>query len=96
MAPALTGSGSLERGLKRYRRLHARRLRTHAFFIHDYSGGRRLNPAERLLFAGAARDGKLAVRFDRFGTRQIGPIRMMVTAVPRSLVVNARHALAGS
>jgi len=93
VGPALAGRGSLGRGLKRYRRLHNRHLRGHAFLIHDYSTARRFNPAERMIFSGAARDGKLAVCFDRFGTRQIGPARMMATALPRSLYVNARHAL---
>ena len=67
VAPALAGEESLERGLKRYRRRHARKLRGHAFFINDYSSGRKLNPAERMLFAAAARDTKVAVRFDKFG-----------------------------
>ena len=35
--PALRGEESLERGLKRYRRLHKRKLGGHAFMIHDYS-----------------------------------------------------------
>ncbi len=92
--PPLTGRGSLGRGLKRYRRLHNRHLRGHAFLIHDYSTGRRFNLAERLLFSGAARDPELSVSFDRFATRQIGAVRMMATAMPRSVVVNARHAVA--
>lgn len=94
VGPALAGRGSLERGLKRYRRLHNRHLRGHAFLIHDYSTGRRFNPAERLLFSAAARDRELSARFDRFATRQIGPARMMATTLPRALYVNARHALA--
>lgn len=92
--PALAGRGSLARGLRRYRRLHNRHLRGHAFFIHDYSTARRFNPAERLLFAAAARDPELAVTFDRYGTRQIGPARMMAAMVPRSLVLETRQALA--
>lgn len=94
VGPALGGRGSLERGLKRYRRLHNRHLRGHAFLIHDYSTARRFNPGERLLFSAAARDRKVSARFDRFATRQIGPVRLMATAVPRSILVNARHALA--
>ena len=43
--PALHGEESLERGLKRYRRLHKRKLGGHAFMIHDYSTGRKLTPA---------------------------------------------------
>jgi 2-polyprenyl-6-methoxyphenol hydroxylase-like FAD-dependent oxidoreductase len=95
VGPALRGSGSLERGLKRYRRLHRTRLGGHAFLTSDYSTGRRFNPAERALFSAAARDTEVAVRVDRFATRQVGPVRMMATALPRSLYVNTRHALAG-
>jgi 2-polyprenyl-6-methoxyphenol hydroxylase-like FAD-dependent oxidoreductase len=94
VAPSLAGSGSLERGLKRYRRAHRRHLRGHAFFIHDYSTGRRFNPAERMIFSAAARDPELSIRFDRFATRRVGPTRMMTSMVPRSILVNARHALA--
>jgi 2-polyprenyl-6-methoxyphenol hydroxylase-like FAD-dependent oxidoreductase len=93
VTPALRGEESLERGLKRYRRLHKRKLAGHAFMIHDYSTGRRFSPPERALFAGAARDPKLAARFDRFGTRQIGPARMLATTLPRTFYVNARHAM---
>jgi 2-polyprenyl-6-methoxyphenol hydroxylase-like FAD-dependent oxidoreductase len=93
VAPALAGEESLAQGLKRYRRRHAKQLRGHAFFIHDYSNGRRLNPAERFLFSAAARDEKLAIPFDHFATRQIGPAQMFARTIPRAVVVNARHAL---
>jgi len=92
--PAFEGTESLEQGLERYRRRHARELGGHAFFIHDYANGRRLNPAERLMFSAAARDPKAAELFDRFGTRQIRPQKMMPRALPRAIAVNARHALA--
>ena len=61
----------------------------------DFATGRRLNPGERMLFAASARDEELAVRFDAFGSRRIGPARMFATTVPRALLVNARHALRG-
>jgi 2-polyprenyl-6-methoxyphenol hydroxylase-like FAD-dependent oxidoreductase len=93
VTPALRGEESLDRGLKRYRRLHKRKLAGHAFMIHDYSTGRPMSPPERALFAGAARDPKLAARFDAFGTRQIGPARMLATTLPRTFYVNARHAM---
>jgi 2-polyprenyl-6-methoxyphenol hydroxylase-like FAD-dependent oxidoreductase len=96
VAPALRGSEPLERSLKRYRRRHARALRGHAQMIYDYAGGRRFNPAERLLFSAAARSERLAGTFEGFGSRNIGPARMLASAVPGSLVVNARHALAGA
>jgi 2-polyprenyl-6-methoxyphenol hydroxylase-like FAD-dependent oxidoreductase len=93
VAPALADAEPMRRGLKRYRRRHARQLRGHAFFIHDYATGRKMNPAERFLFAAAARDDRVAATFDRFGTRQVGPARMFAGAIPRGLFVNARHAV---
>ena len=92
--PALQGAEPLEKGLQRYRRRHARGLRGHAFFIHDYSTGRRFNPAERMAWSAAARDPKAASILDAYGTRQIGPARMMPRMLPRAIAVNARHALA--
>jgi 2-polyprenyl-6-methoxyphenol hydroxylase-like FAD-dependent oxidoreductase len=92
--PALRGDESLEQGLERYRRRHRRELGTHAFFIHDYATGRRLNPAERLIFSAAARDPKSALLFERFGSRQLRPQELMPRALPRAIAVNARHALA--
>lgn len=92
--PALRGDESLEKGLARYRRRHAKELRGHAFFIHDYSTGRRFNPAERMIWSAASRDPEMATILDSYGTRQIGPSRMLPRALPRAVAVNARHALA--
>jgi 2-polyprenyl-6-methoxyphenol hydroxylase-like FAD-dependent oxidoreductase len=94
VAPALRGEEPLERGLARYRQRHRRELRGHAFMIHDYATGRPLKRGERLLFAAAARDPKVATAFDEMGTRQIKPGRMLAKALPRAVAVNARHALA--
>jgi 2-polyprenyl-6-methoxyphenol hydroxylase-like FAD-dependent oxidoreductase len=91
--PALHGEEALEKGLKRYRRLHKRKLGGHAFMIHDYATGRPVSPPERMLFRAASRDPKLASRFDAFATRRIGPARMLATTVPRAMFVNARHAI---
>jgi 2-polyprenyl-6-methoxyphenol hydroxylase-like FAD-dependent oxidoreductase len=93
VAPALHGEEPLERGLKRYRRLHKRKLAGHAFLIHDYSTGRKLSRPERMLFKAAVRDPKVATTFDRFATRQIGPAETFAKTVPRSIYVNARNAL---
>lgn len=93
VAPALRGEEELASGLKRYRRAHRRGLRGHASIINDYSSGRKMNPGERLIFAGAARDPQLATKFEAFGTRCIGPARFFATAMPRSIFVNATHAL---
>jgi hypothetical protein len=93
VAPALRGEADLEAGLRRYRRKHARRLNGHAFMIHDYSTGRKMQPPERILFSGAARDPRAAAVFDAFGTRQIGVARMMATGMPLAIAANVRYAL---
>jgi menaquinone-9 beta-reductase len=93
VAPALRGEAELEAGLRRYRRAHSRHLRGHAWMIHDYATGRKMQPPERLLFSGAARDPRAARIFDRFGARQIGAGRMMATGMPVAALANARHAL---
>jgi 2-polyprenyl-6-methoxyphenol hydroxylase-like FAD-dependent oxidoreductase len=93
VAPALHGEESLERGLKRYRRTHKRRLGGHEFMIRDYSSGRKLTPPERMLFSAAVRDPKIAATFDKFATRQVGPVKTLSKTIPRSILVNARHAM---
>lgn len=95
VAPALLGAESLEQGLERYRRRHTRGLRGHTVTITDYSSGRKLNPGERLIFSAATmNDERLARTFEAFGSRNVGPARTFATAIPRSLYVHARHALA--
>jgi 2-polyprenyl-6-methoxyphenol hydroxylase-like FAD-dependent oxidoreductase len=93
VAPALRDGSSLQPGLDRYRRRHRRGLRGHAAIINEYASGRKMNPGERLIFSAAARDQRLAESFEAFGTRSIGPARFFASAMPRSLAVNARHAL---
>jgi flavin-dependent dehydrogenase len=93
VAPALRGEEALEAGLRRYRRRHTRHLRGHAWMIHDYATGRKMQPPERLIFSGAALDPRVASIFDKFGTRQIGVTRLMATGMPLAALANARHAL---
>lgn len=93
VASALRGEADLEKGLRRYRRKHALRLGGHAYMIHDYSTGRKMQPPERLIFSGATRDPHVAEVFDAFGARQIGFTRMIATGVPLAALANARHAL---
>jgi menaquinone-9 beta-reductase len=93
VAPALRGEADLEKGLRRYRRKHAWRLGGHAYMIHDYSTGRKMQPPERLIFSGATRDPHVAEIFDAFGTRQIGFTRMTLTGMPLAAIANVRHAL---
>lgn len=93
VGPALRGEEPLDRGLARYRRRHRRELRGHAFLINDYATGRRLGLMERVLFAAAARDPKVAAGFDALGTRRKKPGRVLATVAPRAVAVNARHAI---
>jgi flavin-dependent dehydrogenase len=93
--PALRGEEDLERGLKRYRKEHRRQLRGHAFLIHDQADGRRFNPGERMLFAAAARDPKVAAIVDEMATRRSRPAGDKARAIPRAMLVNARNALSG-
>ncbi len=92
VAPALLGSASLTQGLARYRRTHARALRGHAAMIYDYAGGRKFNPGERVLFSAAVKDERVARVNEAFGSRNIGPARMLATGVPLALAAHARSA----
>jgi 2-polyprenyl-6-methoxyphenol hydroxylase-like FAD-dependent oxidoreductase len=91
-APLVAGE-PLATGLRRYRRAHRRALRGHAMAMYDYSGGRRFNPGERLTFSAATYDDGVARVFEEFGTRSIGPARMLARAVPRSILAHARRSL---
>jgi 2-polyprenyl-6-methoxyphenol hydroxylase-like FAD-dependent oxidoreductase len=95
VAAALLGAESLEQGLERYRRRHARGLRGHTLTITDYSSGRKLSPPERMLFSAVAMgDERLARTFEAFGSRNVGPARTFASAFPRAMYVHARGALA--
>jgi 2-polyprenyl-6-methoxyphenol hydroxylase-like FAD-dependent oxidoreductase len=93
LAPALHGAEPLAAGLRRYRRRHRRQLRGHAYLIHDYATGRRMQLPERLGFSSAARDPELAVILDAYATRQIRPTQMMVRFIPKAIASDARRAL---
>jgi 2-polyprenyl-6-methoxyphenol hydroxylase-like FAD-dependent oxidoreductase len=93
VGPALLRGDALDESLERYRRRYRRGLRGHALLMVDFATGRKLNAGERMLFSASARDEQLAIRFDAFGSRRIGPARMFATTIPRAIAVNARHAL---
>jgi flavin-dependent dehydrogenase len=93
VAAALRGDEPLERGLARYRRVRARRLRAHTWLIHDYSSGRRLNPVERMLFSAGAADPVVADRLEAFGTRNMGAGSFFVSGLGRAAAVHARRKL---
>ncbi len=91
VAPALHGTEPLAAGLSRYRRRHRRELRGHAFLIHDYTSGRKMQLPERVSFAAAARDPDLAVILDAYATRQIRPTQMMARFIPRAIASGVRQ-----
>jgi menaquinone-9 beta-reductase len=91
VAAALLGAEPLERGLRRYRRRRMRELSGHALLIHDYAGGRKFRPPELRLNAAAVHDERLARTFEAFGTRNIGPARMLATVMPRVAMLSARR-----
>lgn len=78
VAPALaTGDpASVDRAASSYARKHKRRLLPHQKLMIDTSSGRDFNPLEKLLFAGAARDPRVADRFFDFGTRNASPLAL--------------------
>lgn len=92
VAPALAGAESLEAGLARYRRRHARGLRGHTTLMLGYASGRRFNAGERMIFSAAARDQEVARQFEALGTRRVGPARAFASTLPRALAVHARGA----
>jgi 2-polyprenyl-6-methoxyphenol hydroxylase-like FAD-dependent oxidoreductase len=93
VAPALSGAEPLQRGLKRYRRRHARGLGGHTNTILDYAGGRKFNAGERLLFSTATYDERTARVFEAFGSRNIGPVQMIASAVPLVMLARARRSI---
>jgi flavin-dependent dehydrogenase len=93
VAPALGGSESLERGLRRYRRRHSRGLKGHTREILDYATGRKINFGERFFFSTAAYDERTARVFEAFGSRNIGPGRMFATGIPLATLANARRSI---
>jgi hypothetical protein len=95
VAGALRGEEALGKGLSRYRRRHARGLGGHAAMIHGYANGRRLNRGERVIFSAAAHDERAARVVEAFGSRNIGPARMLATATPLALAAHARRAVTG-
>ena len=68
-------------------------LRGHASMIYDYAGGRKFNPGERMLFSAATYDQRVSRIMEAFGTRNIGPARMLATGVPLALAAHLRHGL---
>jgi len=93
VAPALGGTESMDRGLQRYRRRHARGLKGHTREILDYATGRKINAGEKLFFSAASYDERTAKVFEAFGSRNIGPGRMLATGIPLAVLATARRSV---
>jgi menaquinone-9 beta-reductase len=87
-AEALRQGADLAPHLRRYGRMHRRRLAGHDFVVCDYSRVRNFNPIERLVYAAAVHD-PAALHFHAFGNRHIGVSRFLAPRAggsgPRSL-----------
>jgi menaquinone-9 beta-reductase len=93
VAPALHGAETMQKGLKRYRRRHARSLGGHTRMILDYADARKINGGEKMLFAVASWDERTGRVFEAFGSRNIGPVRMFATAIPLAMLATARQSI---
>ncbi len=93
LAPALGGAESVDRGLQRYRRRHARGLKGHTREILSYATGRKINAGERLFFSTASYDERTAKVFEAFGSRNMGPGRMLATGMPLAVFASARRSV---
>src|SRR4051794_20046050 len=61
----------VDAALDGYRKEHRRRLLGHYLMMSDYATGRRLSGVEKLMFAGGAKDQRIADEFLAFGSRAI-------------------------
>ncbi|MDQ1635452.1 MAG: hypothetical protein QOJ32_2261 [Frankiaceae bacterium] len=89
--PLLRG-GDVERGLVRYRRKVRNQLGPHYLMISDYASGRPFNALERLLYAAAVVDPKVAKAFGRVGGRLSSPALVLSPAMLTRMVRARRRA----
>ena len=67
-------SGDVDSGARSYQRKHKRQLLLHQFINMESARKLKLNPLERLLFAGAVWDGKVAEHVVAVGSRNRSPL----------------------
>ena len=88
-ASALLRAGDVDPGLRRYAARHRQVLAGHHRLMSDYADGRGFNPMERLLYAAAVRDPRLARHVVEFGERRMSVRKFLSpNMVMRSLLVN--------
>lgn len=88
-APALTRGEDPDPSLQRYAARHRQALAGHHRLMSDYAGGRAFNPVERLLYAAAVRDPRVARHVVEFGERRMN-VRQFLSPgmLARSVLVN--------
>ena len=88
-APALTRGEDPDPSLRRYAARHRQALAGHHRLMSDYADGRAFNPVERLLYAAAVRDPRVARHVVEFGERRMN-VRQFLSPgmLARSVLVN--------
>jgi flavin-dependent dehydrogenase len=87
--------GDIDSGGRRYQRQHKWRLRLHQFTNMESARKLRLNPLERLVFAGAARDAKVAEQVVAVGSRNRSPLAFLSPPLlARAVIAQRRSRLA--
>jgi 2-polyprenyl-6-methoxyphenol hydroxylase-like FAD-dependent oxidoreductase len=88
-APALVRAQNPDIGLRRYAARHRRMLSGHHRLMSDYADGRPFNPIERVLYAAAVRDPRVARHLIEFGERRMSVRQFLSPGVlVRSVLVN--------
>lgn len=84
VGPVLVARGSdadVDRGLRRYRRKHVRRLAPHYLMTSEYANGRPLSPFEHALYGAGVRDQRVARAIHTVGGRTENPLRSISPSV---------------
>ena len=85
-ADALLAGGDLDAALRRYARVHRRRLLPHHMMISDLASGRTVNAIERRLYRAAARDQVVRHAFEQVGSRTRSPATVLAPRVLAHIV----------
>ncbi len=88
VVPALQGRQPLADALDAYRKRSVGRLGQHVQSIVTYSGGRRLNAGERVVFSAATRGERMRVLLEELGTRNVAPLHFLGRAVPCAIATH--------
>lgn len=91
-AGALSSGRGIDRAASTFRSRLRRRILGHFLITSDYARARLFNPAEKILFSGAARDPKVAGPFMKLGTRSAPAIGFFSPRLMnRAILANLKH-----